>query len=204
MAGLARPTLRCLREDLALTVPRADTPLEEISHPLLAKAKANERFADDQTPHERVAAIDDEVLFKVKAQRWRGAIWVDAGIPWLVAAGLREEGSPEDFYASLAARGRAARARYNAEHSPPLTSTTYTGHRSTPRRWRTGWPPGLMTGAGHSASRRWRTPNHGSPGISGHHPGRMPPLYCGKTTHGGLARPRRTARRGESPTRSRR
>jgi hypothetical protein len=33
MAGLARPTLRCLREDLALAVPRADTPLEEISHP---------------------------------------------------------------------------------------------------------------------------------------------------------------------------
>ncbi len=95
MAGLARPTLRCLREDLALAVPRADTPLEEISHPLLAKA--TERFADDRTPHERIAAIDDEVLFKVKAQRWRGAIWVDAGIPWLVAAGWREEGSPRGF-----------------------------------------------------------------------------------------------------------
>jgi hypothetical protein len=85
MAELATPTLRCLREGLALAFPRADTPLEEISHPLLAKA--TERFADDQTPHERIAAIDDEVLFKVKAQRWRGAIWVDAGIPWLVAAG---------------------------------------------------------------------------------------------------------------------
>ncbi len=60
MAGLARPTLRCLREDLALTVPRADTPLGEISHPLLARA--TERFADDQTRHERIAAIDDEVL----------------------------------------------------------------------------------------------------------------------------------------------
>ena len=38
MAGLARATLRCLREDLAQTVPRADSPLEGISHPLLAKA----------------------------------------------------------------------------------------------------------------------------------------------------------------------
>jgi hypothetical protein len=85
MAGLARPTLRCLREDLALAFPCADTPLEDISHPLLAKA--TERFADDQTPHERIAAIDDEVLFKVKAQRWRGAVWIDAGIPWLVAVG---------------------------------------------------------------------------------------------------------------------
>jgi hypothetical protein len=36
MAGLARPTLRCLREDLALAVPRADTPLEGISHPNVA------------------------------------------------------------------------------------------------------------------------------------------------------------------------
>jgi len=26
MAGRARPTLRCLREDLALAVPRADSP----------------------------------------------------------------------------------------------------------------------------------------------------------------------------------
>jgi len=36
-------------------------------------------------------AIDDEVLFKVRAQRWRGAVWLDAGIPWLggVVEGLR-------------------------------------------------------------------------------------------------------------------
>jgi hypothetical protein len=138
VAGRARPTLRCLREDLALAVPPVDTPLEEVSHPLLAKA--TERFADDQTPRERIAAIDDEVLFKVKAQRWRGAVWVDAGIPWLVAAGQREEGSPDDFYASLASRGNAARARHNAEHSPPLTSTTYTGDllpgREDDLRWR--------------------------------------------------------------------
>ena len=45
-----------------------------------------------------------------------------------MAAGQREEGSPDDFYASLAARGKAARARYNAEHSPPLSSTIYTGN----------------------------------------------------------------------------
>lgn len=66
MAGPARPTLRCLREDLALAVPRADTPLEEISHPLLARA--TELFADDQTPHERIADLlpgrDDDL-------RWR-------------------------------------------------------------------------------------------------------------------------------------
>jgi hypothetical protein len=96
VAGRARPTLRCLREDLVLAVPPADTPLEDIGHPLLAKA--GDRFAAGETQQERIAAIDDQVLFKVKAQRWRGAVWVDGGIPWLVAAGQREEGSPDDFY----------------------------------------------------------------------------------------------------------
>jgi hypothetical protein len=115
MTGQVRPTLRCLRDDLGLSLPGVDTPLEEISHPLLAKAA--ERFADDQTPRERIAAIDDQVLFKVKVQRWRGAVWIDDDVAWLVAAGQREEGSPDDFYASLEAAGKAARARYNAGHS---------------------------------------------------------------------------------------
>ena len=35
------------------------------------------------------------VLFKVKVQRWHGAVWTgDDAIPRLVAAGQREEGSP--------------------------------------------------------------------------------------------------------------
>jgi hypothetical protein len=86
MARRVRPTLRCLREDLQQAIPRADTPLNEIGHPLLAKA--GEQFADDGTPHERIAAIDDRILFKVKIQRWRGAIWIDGEggpYPWLPA-----------------------------------------------------------------------------------------------------------------------
>jgi hypothetical protein len=102
-------------------VPPADTPLDEIPHPLLAKAA--ERFADEATPRERIASVDDHVLFKVKVQRWRGAVWMaDDGIPWLVAAGQREEGSPDDFYALLTARGKAARSQYNAARTPPLTT----------------------------------------------------------------------------------
>jgi hypothetical protein len=120
-------------------VPPADTPLDEAPHPLLTKA--SERFADDQTPQERIASIDDQVLLKVKVQRWRGAVWIaDDGIPWLVAAGQREEGSPDDFYASLAARGKAARSQYNAAHAPPLTTETYTSHllpgREDELRWK--------------------------------------------------------------------
>lgn len=106
-----RPTVRCLREDLRLPVPPARFPLDEIDHPLLRKAA--EQFAAGDTPHERIRAIDDVVLFKVKTGRWRGAVYSDdpeADVKdWLVAAGTREEGSPDDFYAALHAGARAAR-----------------------------------------------------------------------------------------------
>ncbi|WP_186763010.1 hypothetical protein [Lentzea tibetensis] len=36
-----RPALRCLTHDLALLIPTADVALDEIEHPLLAKAPFN-------------------------------------------------------------------------------------------------------------------------------------------------------------------
>jgi hypothetical protein len=122
----ARPTLRCLREDLGLPLPPVNRLLNEVDHPLVRKAA--ERFADPDTPQERIRAIDDQVLFKVKAQRWRGAVWVEADMPWLVAGGQRQDGSPEDFYAALETSATTARTRYNNDHMPPLTTATYTGH----------------------------------------------------------------------------
>ncbi|CAG7642464.1 hypothetical protein SBRY_30655 [Actinacidiphila bryophytorum] len=71
----ARPTLRTLREDLELALPFARKPLDELDHPLLVKAR--ELFGDDEAGRERIRAIDDEILFKVKVQRWRGAVWTD-------------------------------------------------------------------------------------------------------------------------------
>ncbi|MEU9884173.1 hypothetical protein [Sphaerisporangium sp. NPDC051011] len=70
--------------------------------------------------------MDDNVLFKVKIQRWRGAVWQDNRCPWLVAAGRREDGSPDDFYAALTVRARHARKAYNNSHTPTLTCDTYT------------------------------------------------------------------------------
>ncbi|WP_252540245.1 hypothetical protein [Streptomyces sp. RO-S4] len=101
-------------------------PLDEIDHPILAKA--GKQFADSDTKHERIRDIDDQVLFKVKVQRWRGAVWIDADLPWLVAAGRREDGSGNDFYAALEAEGRAARARYNVAHADALRTETSTAH----------------------------------------------------------------------------
>jgi hypothetical protein len=122
----SRPTLRCLREDLDIPLPPVTLPLDELDHPLIAKT--GEQFADETTRHERIRAIDDQVLFKVKVQRWRGAVWLDADLPWLVAAGRREEGSADDFYAALAAEGKAARARHNATHADGVKTSTHTAH----------------------------------------------------------------------------
>ncbi|MCQ9181943.1 hypothetical protein KMT30_23400 [Streptomyces sp. IBSBF 2953] len=122
----ARPTLRALREDLKLPLPSAREPLDELDHPILAKAR--DHFADDGAGHERIRSIDDEVLFKVKIQRWRGAVWTDEDLPWLIAAGQREDGSPDDFYSALETTARAARAHHNANNRQALSTKTYVGH----------------------------------------------------------------------------
>jgi hypothetical protein len=111
---------------LGLDLPPVDDPLDEVDHPLVRKAAG--RFDRAEGPRERIRAVDDQVLYKVKSGRWRGAVWVDPDRqPWLVAAGWREEGSPEDFYEALAASARAARGRYNASHRPPLATDTHVG-----------------------------------------------------------------------------
>lgn len=117
-----RPTIRCLKADLGLSLPNVDTPLSELDHPLIKKA--NEQFGLPTGPRERIRCIDDTVWFKVKIQRWRGAV-VDDGEPsWLVAAGTRQSGSPDDFYDALATAARAARARYNASCAQSLKTDT--------------------------------------------------------------------------------
>ncbi|WP_197523019.1 hypothetical protein [Actinokineospora pegani] len=118
-----RPTLRCLREELGLEVPPVNEPLNELDHPLISKA--NDQFAAPTGPRERIGAVDDAIMFKVKVQRWRGAV-VESGEPsWMVAAGVREDGSRDDFYEVLATAMKAARTRYNVEHSPPLATRTH-------------------------------------------------------------------------------
>lgn len=122
---LARPTLRALRDDLKISVPSVFEQLDELEHPLLAKAR--EQFHDEYASHERIRAIDDQVLFKVKVQRWRGAVWTEEQLPWVVAAGYREDGSQDDFYKALENQATRARADYNRTHTPALPGDTYVG-----------------------------------------------------------------------------
>jgi hypothetical protein len=73
---------------------RADSPLEEISHPLLVKA--NERFADGRSPHERIAAIGTlSSLLSGRTYAWR-----------------------PDGSAFLGARGSMTTVRYGAASRP--------------------------------------------------------------------------------------
>jgi hypothetical protein len=48
MAERARPTLRCLREDLGLAVPRVDVVLEEVVHPLLPRRPSGSSAGRDR------------------------------------------------------------------------------------------------------------------------------------------------------------
>jgi hypothetical protein len=99
----ARPTLRVLKCDLHLPVPPIGELLEDIDHPLLAKAR--DQFAVDDAAHERIRAIDNEVVWKVKIRRWRGAVWTDEHIPWLWPA----PGALERIAAPYEAPGRRSR-----------------------------------------------------------------------------------------------
>ena len=91
-------------------------------------AKAREQFADPDTKHERIRAIDGQVLFKAKIQRWRGAVWLNLDLPWMVAAGQREDGSGDALYTALEAACKAARARFNAAHPQGVKNTTHAVH----------------------------------------------------------------------------
>jgi len=121
-----RPTMRCLVEDLGVNhPPPASQPLDTLDHVLLQKAQ--QLYPTRTTPGERIVSIDDHVFFKVKVERWRGAVDRDSSPQWqwLCAAGSRQEGSPDDFYQALVEQCRSWRKDYNRHHARALTTDTY-------------------------------------------------------------------------------
>jgi hypothetical protein len=123
LPGAVRPTIRCVRGDLGYAkLPPATLPLDRLDVPVLRKAQ--EVCRTDPPATGRIASIDDQVLWKVKIERWRGAVWCDLPRRWLVAAGRREAGSPDDFYADLAESGRRWRAEHNRTAAQPGTIQT--------------------------------------------------------------------------------
>jgi hypothetical protein len=98
----ARPTIRCLTEDLDLELPRLDVDLGELDHPWLDELRRT--APTSPTGQKRVLAIAHPLIYRLRVSSSRGATWVDEehSIVWLCAAGRREEGSDEDAFAWFA------------------------------------------------------------------------------------------------------
>jgi len=116
-----RPTRRCL-DDLGVAVPNLGVALSDLEHPLVRKAQrlpAEENAGRAET----IKSLTDRRWYKVKVSSWRGAGGSLGGeLPdvtagplaqfhqwwWLVAAGERQDDSPQnDFYAGLAREAHA-------------------------------------------------------------------------------------------------
>ncbi len=94
----ARPTIRCLVEDLGVELPDLTTDLGELDDPWLVELR---RVAPTSpTGQRRILAIDHPLLYRLRVSSQRGATWVDgeAGIVWLCAVRRREDGSDDDAY----------------------------------------------------------------------------------------------------------
>jgi hypothetical protein len=130
-----RPTLRCLRDDLAIPLPPLDVALHEIEHPLIAKSQ---RIPDevDAGAAERIVSLNDRVWFKERAARFRGAVTevVPDEAPlegwWLGAAGTRTDGDRNDFYEAV----HSEAARRGAGTGGPDSTWLLPGVRDARRR----------------------------------------------------------------------
>lgn len=108
-----RPTKRCL-DDLGLRFPTYTDSLSDASHPLVQRAqKIPQQEAAGGV--ERIRSLTDRIWFKCKTSVYRGAVTKltlaetsSASVPpsaawWIGAAGTRQQGSEDDFYANLEA-----------------------------------------------------------------------------------------------------
>jgi hypothetical protein len=98
VARRARPTIRCVVDDLHFNLPSLDVDLGEINHPLLAEV----RRLTPTSPQgqKRVLTINQRLVYRIRVSHYRGATWVDdpRHIVWLCAARGREEGAEGDAY----------------------------------------------------------------------------------------------------------
>lgn len=110
--GGSRPTLRCL-EPLGLSLPPIQESLEDIVHPLIAKAHSVAASCSIEPQMQpRIRKIIDGRWFKVKVDDWRGGLILhpapgpeneaDSSVWWLALAGKRVSDSRQkDFYETL-------------------------------------------------------------------------------------------------------
>jgi hypothetical protein len=104
----ARPTIRCLVEDLGIELPDLGTDLGDVDDPWMGELR---RIAPESpTGQKRILSIDNPLVYRLRVSSERGATWVDAeGVVWLCAVRRREEGSDEDAFEWFAKLHRARR-----------------------------------------------------------------------------------------------
>lgn len=93
----ARPTIRCLLEDLGIKLPDLGTDLGALDDPWIAELR---RIAP-QSPmgQKRIQSIAHPLVYRLRVSSERGATWVDEdGVVWLCAVRRREEGSDDDAF----------------------------------------------------------------------------------------------------------
>jgi len=105
----ARPTIRCLTEDLGLELPELRVDLGDIDDPWLDELR---RIAPaSPTGQKRILSIDHPLVYRLRVSSFRGATWVDEeqGIVWLCAVHRRQDDSDDDafvWFADLHAKGQ--------------------------------------------------------------------------------------------------
>lgn len=106
----ARPTIRCLTQDLGIPLPGLNVDLgKDLDAPILDELR---RVAPDSpTGQKRILSIDHPLVYRLRVSTYRGVTWVDGdhGVVWLCAARRREDGSANDafaWFADLHAKGQ--------------------------------------------------------------------------------------------------
>ncbi|MDA8386690.1 MAG: hypothetical protein M0Z88_10620 [Actinomycetota bacterium] len=104
----ARPTIRCLVEDLGVELPELSVDLGDVDDPWMDEVR---RVAlESPTGQKRILSIDHPLVYRLRVSSERGATWVDEeGVVWLCAVRRREEGSDGDTFAWFAELHRAGR-----------------------------------------------------------------------------------------------
>ena len=102
----ARPTIRCLVEDLGVELPELAVDLGDVDDPWMDESR---RIAPESpTGQKRILSIDHPLVYRLRVSSERGATWVDEeGVVWLCAVRRREAGSDDDAFEWFAELHRA-------------------------------------------------------------------------------------------------
>jgi hypothetical protein len=103
MVGMKTPrvTLRCYVDDLGLALPGIDDELLA-DHPIVKELV--QRAPTAPAGLKRVLSIASPSVYRLRRGRHRGAVWPDGerAVLWLLAQGVRTEGSGDDPYEHFA------------------------------------------------------------------------------------------------------